>query len=901
MSSTQPLDLKGGIREVKRAAEYCKEKVQNDGIIKFRKLKNSDLLSLATKEVLFLTDLPSAIYFDRTLNRIIRSRVEYLLNMYYYLLNSSEGRSLDSFITSSLSKILVLLQRAEESCPCHTNDEDSIFEDESLFSSIAGTKVIELEQSLSVDGDYTPLSNKDMEEEAELSLDRTQWCEMNLTALVVLTVTALKKSPKHRGSIRLNLSDCLTMCNSAIWQIQYLGIGLILTLLISENQQNSELYQEAKNNSINRKNIKPGKTEKKEMVQNKKKDRNKTNKSNKNSIERLKQPESKLENPNNYPNNNKKKAATIHMDKNLNTSDIKSKKLLRSQSGSFSRRPWLQFDNIEEICRSGSLRVIVWLLTHSKEIIRKTAAEILLLVLQRVSLSDNLKFNIEDSIDLDSFHYTNTSKDLFCTSCVEQGLVFQLEAISQGTSIQKTENETEHENYHQRAANDESVSVNQQEALVFPENGIRKVTQLMLNVVVEQLEKEDEGSDLQLKLLNSMMQSGNGKLRINIFSGLIFLSGRCSSLGRRLWSHSPSSFSLGTKKNPENTGKGLFFYETLLLLLRDHVELKLFVRLLIHFFQETYSIIQSYEEPEKSLFEPSEISISHEIATQTGIKDTEVDDEWLLHERCQILSEKVDPTIVISGRGRLTKMVCPTETIISLHSPILAESIKEKHIKQLKTVYKKLLCEKKILLLPMVYQSDLFSSPENNELNPTTESSLLKERLESIDDESIIKLKMGINELDDSHFIILEGNYEVWQEIFSHMVDSYLLKSSLESMTVIGIIEAFSLCSRYNINRLREKYHQELKNRINSTNLSQIFQCSLGGFYSTLYPKTSKNGVIVGLNPETTDPHSVHLGLLISCLNYLENNMEKIITPNKQNESNNILKCLHSSIGALLV
>jgi hypothetical protein len=89
-------------------------------------------------------------------------------------------------------------------------------------------------------------------------------------------------------------------------------------------------------------------------------------------------------------------------------------------------------------------------------------------------------------------------------SCVEQGIVPQLEYIAQGQPVRNRANA-------------------QGGDALYPEKQIREVAQYALNSVASGLVKSEAARS---RVLNAMLHSGNTKLRQNIFSGLVYAVGR---------------------------------------------------------------------------------------------------------------------------------------------------------------------------------------------------------------------------------------------------------------------------------------------------------------------------------------------------------------------------------------
>ena len=113
-----------------------------------------------------------------------------------------------------------------------------------------------------------------------------------------------------------------------------------------------------------------------------------------------------------------------------------------------------------------------------------------------------------------------------CACCVEQGLVPQLEYIIQGILIYHNPST---ENNASISETNTNSSQNVHTAFYFPEGSIRTQCTTLLHHLVQQVETHPS---LLTRLTSAMLHSGNTKLRVNIFSGLMYLTGRCPTIGR---------------------------------------------------------------------------------------------------------------------------------------------------------------------------------------------------------------------------------------------------------------------------------------------------------------------------------------------------------------------------------
>jgi uncharacterized protein YhhL (DUF1145 family) len=109
------------------------------------------------------------------------------------------------------------------------------------------------------------------------------------------------------------------------------------------------------------------------------------------------------------------------------------------------------------------------------------------------------------------------------------------------------------------------------------------------------------------------------------------------------------------------------------------------------------------------------------------------------------------------------------------------------------------------------------------------------------------KLIESLSRIDESMFITLEGSYNVWQEVsfttrqqhqplsshpslsamssvqvFSHVVDIYLLESSVRNMSTAAVLEAFRIAMVYDMKDLRKHYGAALARALSSDNFVKV-------------------------------------------------------------------------------
>lgn len=114
-----------------------------------------------------------------------------------------------------------------------------------------------------------------------------------------------------------------------------------------------------------------------------------------------------------------------------------------------------------------------------------------------------------------------TATDLWAC-CVEQGVVAHLEYVRQGLRV--------HQRRDPHASTSSSSPGHAQSHVVsFPEVGIRALAAGLLERLASAVAAD---GGLLARLTGALMHSGNTKLRVNILSGLLYLSGKQPSIGR---------------------------------------------------------------------------------------------------------------------------------------------------------------------------------------------------------------------------------------------------------------------------------------------------------------------------------------------------------------------------------
>jgi hypothetical protein len=360
----------------------------------------------------------------------------------------------------------------------------------------------------------------------------------------------------------------------------------------------------------------------------------------------------------------------------------------------------------------------------------------------------------------------SSSNELWA-ALVEQGLVLLLEAVHSGQRV-----------------NGAMEDSNDAAAERFPESEVRVVAQTTLQGLVAALTSSSSagggGGTVMSRLINALLHSGHAKLRLNIFSGLLLLAGRSHAISRSgfllcedpsltsvfriLWHFSekrvPATLRPGDKTvGNEDQREGQVFRGFFLSLIGDAAELKDFLRLLL-------SLLVLHRPLDASPCAPSY------PVDLTG------DNPGRAH-----VLQSLAPVVEVRRGGVWTRMVCPLLSTVRKHSPGLATDIHRKLLRQ------------------MDHFCGEGSSPSSAEQ--------LRGLLDSLDDDADL-------------FLRLPGDYTIWQEVFSHIADSYLLKASASAMAVEELLAALHIARDFSMTALADHYAAILIRKIAMSNVAAV-------------------------------------------------------------------------------
>lgn len=500
----------------------------------------------------------------------------------------------------------------------------------------------------------------------------------------------------------------------------------------------------------------------------------------------------------------------------------------------------------EEICRNGFIRSIVWMLFHRQGCIRLLAANALRFIVSVAQAVDdandfqkansNTANNSNNTVDC-KFQNNENCCSLWAAA-FEQGIISLLECAATGFTIQSPLQEHQNDSEYRH--------------FIFPELIVRQSAQAAQSAIQRHTEK---WGGVRLRILSALTHSGHPKLRLNILSGIFFICGRSSKLGQQLWEGVQASPSRSVVSISFPIG-GQHFAALCSSLLQDVHDFNQVSTLLMHFV-DTAIDVQRHQR---------QLSTSHEIATQAGGGAHHASDLDPFQALAAKMKEQVLPTVLIgffSTPGtNWVKMVCPPLHKIKKSSSLLGEDIERYHALQI---------EESMQLFIQVNIDPTQSKREQFELFGM---SLIEKQVKAL-----------MQKLDDQYFHHIEGSYESWQELFSHMGDDTIQHASTNKMNLQQITECLVLASRISAERLVDKYVSTLIQRLSSSTIVPIFRAAVCEFM----PTTGNSGAS---DMQVAEEKMVHLVLVRACLQYLRSEWDFCVRRKEGKEMNEIFQCL---------
>lgn len=514
----------------------------------------------------------------------------------------------------------------------------------------------------------------------------------------------------------------------------------------------------------------------------------------------------------------------------------------RTQNNIISIRP------VEELCKSGHIRALCWNLLNKRGQIRLYAAELLQSIMLQAEREE--------------------IGTLVWAAFVEQGLVPLLEVVASGLPISYLSVSG--------AAGAVTAVGNQTAAggaagpksgTLFPENSVRRTAYDMLLCLASHLHHSHVHTThvsmpttafllLQQRLSSALLHSGNKALRNNIFVGMLYLQPRHASLGRSLWAmpgsqlgqslqgigavgNSDSGAGAGSNPNPN----GEVFREMLSALSRDKTELTPILVTIAHIVHVAAALSRQNVKGEAAVERSTAASAAAAAAKEAQSNR--------LQNGC---------TVLVTNEGQLTRMRCPAVAVVRYHCPAFA------------------------LIL------------EKSEANVEAYACLQAQQAGGA------AVVGGAGAEKQPSLPILAGDYALWQEIFSHMLDleddNNMCGPSLQRMSTSMVVNAFHIARRFHMQILLSKYATVLCSRIGAETLVSILAASLGieedektGAKRYLRELETSNGSIShmeeslfastradssGIPPNQNVQLRMHVRLCSACLAYFEKHLDRL-------------------------
>jgi hypothetical protein len=654
------------------------------------------IIMLSTEELGNILDISNTLWNYENIN-LCKHRIK-IDTIIYLLVNFRKNNNLKNINSKTISILFQFYQRLDQGFIHLSNWEDGIFDLDKLYKK-------KLKNNNNIDSFLL-------------------WSDRILISIYELLIDMIKTIPQVCQTIT-TLNECINLWNCVNCKSQLLCMYIINSLLVFEQDEIKLLNMEKENN------IKLSKLN--ENNNGKKLDDN-------NKVKSIKKSESNgMKNlKNNKNKNDKNNIATTTNISNKDRSD-------NIRSGNIRNFKNLKSKTLDEICRSGFLRSLVWSFLHIKYEIRMQTLEIIDNIISMLKSDNNSEI---------------------WTSLIEQGVVPLLEIISNGLYMLKIEvNENNEDDNNKEIINNCKFSDGfRYNSNRFPELNIRKKCNLLLVYLISKLQST---SSIKSRLMGALIHTGSVKLRGSIFAGLIFVSTRSNSLGRFLCGPMSTSSNINNNKlNSSSNNSNEIFIKLFELLYKDHSDLNNIISTINHVINISIKIQEFRKNLKLNINNYSKNNIEAEIKINNkDIIDVDDDDnnnnsndDDNIKDKNDTINEliKDGPIVLVNNEGQMVKMVCPAPSIILKHSKKLSE------------------------LFETLVQNQLISA-----------QSILKKDKNNTNDDTIIK--RVISNLTNNYFISLEGTYCVWQDVFSHMVDDYLLQSSLSRMSFNDLMEAFNI------------------------------------------------------------------------------------------------------------
>lgn len=128
----------------------------------------------------------------------------------------------------------------------------------------------------------------------------------------------------------------------------------------------------------------------------------------------------------------------------------------------------------------------------------------------------------------------------------------------------------------------------------------------------------------------------------------------------------------------------------------------------------------------------------------------------------------------------------------------------------------------------------------------------------------------------ESEAPVFPGFYHIWQEIFSHMIDDYVMDKALLGCSVSELLDYYKYSCQFEIHHLCSRYVKELTSRISSESFLQMFHVSIGVFSDSFSIKDYSSRHPVDIHANITFQM---ISFCCSCLSFFIRKLGKLSSP----------------------
>lgn len=154
--------------------------------------------------------------------------------------------------------------------------------------------------------------------------------------------------------------------------------------------------------------------------------------------------------------------------------------------------------------------------------------------------------------------------------------------------------------------------------------------------------------------------------------------------------------------------------------------------------------------------------------------------------------------------------------------------------------------------------------------------------------DSNVAMKIATKAPLPADFRVLPGDYDIWQDAFSHMMDDYLLNTSAARADMVALLRLYSISELHDIPVLRASYVGAMCKKLSMDNVAQVLTAALGNIETSKVREDSGSSS----SPKLHSP-PIALILVRDSLAFLSTHSEALVAA-KQNSK------LRADIEALL-